>query len=279
MTDNIFYLFFYDSPLKDLLLGEIALKYPELHLSFSNKSFISMKGPSGFEEKLKKNPIIFAKRQALFLSKEQTEPTNSSFIRVSENQFWLYQTIETPIDTYDLQSVELPKEAPARAYLKIQEAHSLFNLDFKNGQIAVEIGSAPGGISYYLLKQGMKLYCIDPAKMEPALAQNFPTNFRHIMRSVFDVDRRDLYKDCNWLISDLNLEGRLNIEQSKRIMDYYPELQGAFLTIKTPKISDLNKIPLWIKFFEPDYEVTAFHLPSHRREIGFMIKPLKKNLP
>jgi 23S rRNA (cytidine2498-2'-O)-methyltransferase len=54
--------------------------------------------------------------------------------------------------------VLLPSDAPSRAYLKIEEALRWSGVNMKGGDTAVEIGSAPGGACYSLLKRGLYIY-------------------------------------------------------------------------------------------------------------------------
>ncbi|MFG1499109.1 SAM-dependent methyltransferase [Halobacteriovorax sp. XZX-3] len=274
---NTFYLFFYHPKLKDLLLEEIKLKHPKLHLSFSNKEFVSMKGPDNYETQLIKKPVAFARRQATFIDKYNEIPLDGEYIRVGENQFWHFDTIITPVDTFSLTESEISDEVPARAYHKACQAFRLYKEEISAQDQIVEIGSAPGGISYYVLEKGAKLVSVDPALMDPIISEKFGDQFSHIKKSVFDVTRAQLPKHCDWLISDLNLNGDLNTNQSRRIMDFYKNIKGAFLTIKTPVINDLKKVDDWIKVFTADkkYEVSVCHLPSHRREIGMFIRPRK----
>lgn len=273
---NAFYLFFYHPKLKDLLLEEIKLKHPELHLSFSNKEFVSMKGPKDYEAQLVSRPVVFARRQATFIDKYIQAPIEGEYATVGENQFWHFETIKTPIDTFSLEESEIcEEEVPARAYHKACQAFRLFDEVITANDQVVEIGSAPGGISYYVLEKGAKLVSVDPALMSPLIESKFGEQFSHIKKSVFDVTRAQLPKHCDWLISDLNLNGDLNTNQSRRIMDFYENIKGAFLTIKTPVTNDLKKVDEWIKVFTDDkkYEVSVCHLPSHRREIGMFIRP------
>lgn len=259
-----FYLFFIHPQLKDLLLEELKRRHSKLSLSFSNKEFLSMKGPEGYEVHLEKNPLVFAKRMGIFLDKS-ADPGEYA-VRVKEGEYWNYELIRTPCDTYDIVESPKPEGAPARAWHKIDEACKHFDWKIKAGEIVIEIGSAPGGISYYLLDKGAELYAVDPAKMDPSLK-----GFKHIQRSIFDVDRRDLPTHCDWLISDLNLSGDLNVVQCARIAAYYSKLKGGFLTIKTPQDFDVKHMKKWAKSFE-NFETTLFHLPSHRREIGLFFR-------
>ncbi len=266
-----FYLFFYDSNLKDLLLEELRLFFPELKLSFSNKEFISMKGDASYLQKLKERPLIYAKRMALFLEKKEDISENLSGVLVGE-QYWIYQTIDHPCDTFDLNEVPLPERAPSRAYHKMEQAVRLFGLKLETGQQVVEIGSAPGGISYYLMELGLKLTTIDPASFDEYVSSQYPELFCHVQKSIFDVSKRDLPSHCDWVVSDLNLAGELNTAQSLRIMKLFPKLKGAFLTVKTPKTSDVAKIGAWTNALRANYRrVYVFHLPAHRREIGVLI--------
>lgn len=267
-----YYLFFYDPQIKALLLKELHLYHPQLKLSFSNKEFLSMKGPENYSEKLKKVPVIYAKRMGLFLEKK--DELVSSSIEVRPGEFWHYEIIPSKIDTYSLPIIDKPELAPARAWHKMQEAHSLFQLNIVKDQTVVEIGSAPGGISFYLLNIGVNLIAIDPAKMDFSLKKNYPELLTHLRKSVFDVDRRHLPKNVDWLISDLNLMGDLNLSQCRRLVDYYSNFKGGFFTIKTPEPRDVKHFENWKKLFI-DFNVTLFHLPSHRREIGMVITPKK----
>lgn len=223
-----------------------------------------MKGPADYGGDLARNPLIFSRRMALFVEKT-TEPTLNS-LKIKENEFWSYQVISSPCDTFDLKSEERPPLAPSRAWHKIQEASVFFDWKLQKDQIVIEIGSAPGGISYFLIQKGVKLFAIDPAEMDPGIK-----GFKHIKESVFDVQKRDLPKHCDWIVSDLNLKGELNLEQSKRIADFYPMLKGGFLTIKTPKEFDVKHMKKWSDVFK-DFETSLVHLPAHRKEIGLFFK-------
>ncbi len=259
-----FYLFFIHPDLKDLLIEELKRKHPKLNLSFSNKEFLSMKGPEGYEKFLKKHPLIFAKRMAIFLGKGK-EPKGLS-LKLKTDEFWYYKTIKTHCDTYDLPLAERPEKAPARAWHKIQEACNHFDWKIKKGDSVIEIGSAPGGISYFILEQGAKLTAIDPAEMSKDLE-----GFTHIKESIFEVKKKQLPRRCDWLISDLNLKGDLNIKQCRWIADQYPELKGGFITIKTPKDFDVKHMRKWADEFN-EFNTFLIHLPSHKREIGLFFK-------
>ncbi len=257
-----FYLFFIHPKLKDLLLSELEIYHPELKLSFSNKEFISMKGPENYSSRLRKRPVVFSRKMAIFSHKSVAAEGESVSVG---KEHWVYKTIKTYSDTFDLSISDLPKDAPARAWHKVDEFVRHFKIDLLKNQNIIEIGSAPGGISFYLLKIGVQLVSIDPAQMNPLI--NTFNNFKHIQKSVFDVTAEELPVQCDWLVSDLNLNGDLNTNQCKRLAKMYPNLKGGFITIKTPDQNELKKFDKWVKIFS-DYKTVLIHLPSHRKEIG-----------
>lgn len=232
-----------------------------------------MKGTKADFDNFHKIQIIYALRIGLFNNKSETPTESLASVSVKESEFWNYEIIKTKFDFLDhYPSPPHPPEAPARAYSKILEAQELTSLSIKNGHSVVEIGSAPGGISYYLLNHEVSLTAIDPAEMDEDLTDKYPNTFKHLKMSIFDIERSHLPKNIDWVVSDLNLNGDLNVNQSFKVMNYYPKLKGAFLTLKTPNPNDLEKINDWKKVFIKKYRVEVMNLPSHKKEIGFVLR-------
>ena len=259
--------------MKQHLLRELELKFPNFNLSYSNSRFISMKCTRDDIASLSSKKVIYSLRVARFVQKLSDISSARSFEKVKDGEYWEYETIEFQHDFLrSYPPPEPPEEAPARAYGKVEEAHRLFQLELFANQSVIEIGSAPGGITYYLLNLGLQVLSIDPANMDTKLTEDFPNQFTHLKNSIFDIKKKHLPKEAHWLVSDLNLDGKLNIDQSVRIMKMYPKMRGAFLTLKTPKTEDVKRIDSWIKKVPKDYKVEVCNLPSHRKEVGFIIQ-------
>lgn len=234
-----------------------------------------MKGKASDLALLKKSQIIFTLQVGLFKDKSEFPRDNNKTIKVKANEYWNYELIDNKFDFLIMYpSPPHPTEAPARAYSKILEAQKTTSLAIKKGDSVVEIGSAPGGISYYLLNLGTSLTAIDPAEMDPSLNLNYSKNFNHLKMSIFDVERKHLPHKVDWVISDLNLNGDLNVNQSIKVIRYYPELKGAFLTIKIPNPEDIKKINDWKKLFSRKFQIEVMNLPAHKKEIGFVLKKI-----
>jgi 23S rRNA (cytidine2498-2'-O)-methyltransferase len=63
--------------------------------------------------------------------------------------------------------IDVPGDAPSRAYAKIEEAIARFELDVRPGERALELGAAPGGACYALLRRGVHVTGVDPGEMDP----------------------------------------------------------------------------------------------------------------
>lgn len=276
MTSYI--LFFPYLGLKEFLLKEIEIYYPTLKLSFSNQEFLSFKMTEGHEiktlKKLNSRGIVFSRGFAEFSHKSKEDGSVDKRLKLEQKdgtiEYWHHRGIistkfNRPID------IELPENAPARAYLKVAEFNQLSPVKIEKGHKIIEVGSAPGGISLYLLELGCHLISIDPAEMAPLLKETYPNNFTHLKKSIFDITQKNLPENCDWLISDLNLKGAVNIKQIQRLMRYYPQLKGAFLTVKTPKVEDMKLLSDAKLGWPEGFESEVFHLPSHRKEIGLIV--------
>ena len=56
--------------------------------------------------------------------------------------------------------------SPSRSYLKLYEAVSRMPTRPMHGQTAVDLGAAPGGWTYYLLKQGCQVTAVDNGSLK-----------------------------------------------------------------------------------------------------------------
>lgn len=133
----------------------------------------------------------------------------------------------------------------SRAYFKIREAVSWAGLDMRPGQTCVEIGSAPGGSCQWLLEQDLKVIGIDPAEIDPLVA-NHP-KFKHVRRRGREVKRHEL-KNCDWLLSDANLPPNYVLDTIEDLVRHpLIKPQGLVLTLKLPDTKLLEHWNSWTK--------------------------------
>lgn len=190
-------------------------------------------------------------------------------IVVVEDDSWWLGVHKHTIDHPPSPTVPVhPPEAPSRAYLKVEEAIRWFDLRLREGDVAVELGSAPGGVVYALLARGLKVTGVDPGDMAPVVKAN--KRFTHLAMSAFDIRENNLPKRVDWLLLDMNTEPELGL----RAVDHVFRLgrtptYGVVLTLKLNQPSFSSRIPELVHRVRSKgfAKVYAKQLTANRREI------------
>jgi 23S rRNA (cytidine2498-2'-O)-methyltransferase len=136
---------------------------------------------------------------------------------------------------------QLPADAVSRAWLKMHEAVLWSGFVLKAGEQCVEVGSAPGGASQFLLSRGLEVIGIDPAMMDPAVLGD--PHFRHIRKRAKEVPRKE-FVGIDWLTSDVNLPPNYTLDAVGAIIKHPGvRLKGMLLTLKLVDWSLADDIP------------------------------------
>lgn len=169
--------------------------------------------------------------------------------------------------------IELPPEAPSRAYLKIEEAIAAFALPVVEGHTALELGAAPGGAVYALLRRGVHVVAVDPAALDPGvLAYEGPGGARtqHLKLAAGDVPLDQLPPSIDWLLLDVHLAPGVALRAASRFASHYKKtLLGAVFTLKLNDWSFADRIDTYLAqarelgLVEPRTK----QLTSHRQEL------------
>jgi 23S rRNA (cytidine2498-2'-O)-methyltransferase len=170
-----------------------------------------------------------------------------------------------------------PPEAPSRAWCKLEEALGWGELAPAPGEIAVEIGAAPGGASYALLTRGLDVYGIDPGAMHPAVlgyAGPHRNRFIHLRMPAAEVPRRALPRRYQWLLLDVNLAPMIALRYAERFVALaHGGLRGAILTLKLHDdgiVADLPRLRARIATLGAAH-LRVTQLPSHRHEVAAIL--------
>ena len=167
--------------------------------------------------------------------------------------------------------VALPPDAPSRAYAKIEEAIEWSGMDIAAGQVAVEIGAAPGGSVLALLERGLEVTAIDPAAMDPRVLEYRGTRgnrCRHLQQTAGTVQRDALPARVDWLLSDANLAPPIALRTVERLAGMLRP-RGVVLTLK---LNDEHMRAQLADFVARVGRLglgpaRAAQLPSHRHEV------------
>jgi 23S rRNA (cytidine2498-2'-O)-methyltransferase len=169
--------------------------------------------------------------------------------------------------------VAIPPHAPSRAWAKIEEAIRWSGLVPKPGEVAVEIGSAPGGASLALLERGLHVHGVDPGAMDPrvlAYVGATGNTFKHHAVPAAEVAKKDLPRTYEWLASDVNLAPMIALKYVERFVALaHGGLRGAFITLKLNDDGVFEALPRLATRIAKlgAARVRYTQLPSHRSEI------------
>lgn len=169
--------------------------------------------------------------------------------------------------------IELPEHAPSRAYLKLAQALEWSRAPLRAGDMALEIGAAPGGATYALLERGVSVLGVDPGDMDPSvlvMVGPHDARLQHIKAPVGGLQREQLPARVEWLLLDVNLAPQVALRSIQRLVPpLRKHLLGMFLTLKLNDWSTADTIP---RFLAQARELgleqpRAVQLPAHRQEV------------
>ncbi len=174
----------------------------------------------------------------------------------------------------------LPEQSPSRAWYKLEEMVLWSKAPLRAGDIALEVGSAPGGMSYAMLERGLSVIGIDPGQMAENVLSH--PRYRHIAEPVNAVRRESLPESIQWMLLDMNVKPDVSLFAVDRLVSRAgPDLMGVLLTVKLNDWKYAREIPHMIKHVEAMglRDIRVGQLAYHRREIaivGFTRKGLMR---
>jgi 23S rRNA (cytidine2498-2'-O)-methyltransferase len=169
--------------------------------------------------------------------------------------------------------LSVPSDTPSRAFAKIEEAISAFDLPVRAGDTALELGAAPGGAAYALLRRGVSVVAVDPASMDPRLFEYpAPSGARltHLDVTMAQLRREMLPRRVEWLLLDVHLAPQVALRAARKVAAWLREtLVGAVLTLKLNDWSLADRLQSFLaqarEMGLP--EPRAKQLLSHRQEL------------
>lgn len=171
-----------------------------------------------------------------------------------------------------VQPIEPKHEPISRAYYKAAEAITWSGFDLQPGDLCVEVGSAPGGACGRLLELGMRVIGIDPAEMDPRIADH--PRFRHLRARAGDLPRKE-YRGAKWLLVDSNVKPEKTLVAVGNIVRHREcTLRGLLITMKIGDYDQVESIQHWresIRSWQAK-SVRIRQLARNKREVCFAIE-------
>lgn len=213
------------------------------------------------------------------LNKPLTSPTKCLHLyQIKENHFVTGLTLQTDFQSPAVGAKtinSIPELCPSRAYLKLAQLHSHYNFKWKLADIVLELGASPGGITTFLLEQGLEVHAVDSAPLKITHPK-----LKIIIDSVQRITPEDLASNTKWIMSDLNLNPEQVIREIIRLGSHLNSLEGLIITIKLPKIEMIKKLELYLKLLRDNFKTMKFSLfqvPSHKQETHIVGTILRQN--
>lgn len=166
---------------------------------------------------------------------------------------------------------EPPEQTPSRAWRKLEELVAWSGAPLKAGELALELGCAPGGATVALLDRGLRVDGVDPQEM--ALPERLSAApFVHHKAPIEAIPRDDLPDGVAWIIVDLSVAAPVALRALQRLVKRYrsSSLRGVLLTLKLnewslaeqqekfrARLAEMGLVPIG-----PAY------MPSMRQELG-----------
>jgi 23S rRNA (cytidine2498-2'-O)-methyltransferase len=164
--------------------------------------------------------------------------------------------------------VVVPDDAPSRAYAKIEEAIAWAELAVAPGQVALEIGAAPGGAALALARRGLEVWAVDTGALARQVAA-LPS-IHHLAKKVGALRWEELPARIDWLLVDVNLAPQVALHEVRRLMPrLVGTLRGAVFTLKLNDWAFVAELPALVDRIRQMglADVRLRHLPSNRREV------------
>jgi len=193
--------------------------------------------------------------------------------------------------------LKFPSQSPSRSTLKLDEAFLYFipkeewDSRLTSGMIAVDLGAAPGGWTYQLVRRGMMVTSIDNGPMAESLMETGQVKHRMVDGFKYLPAKHEIY----WLVRETKKREKVNIpdqtpvdwlvcdmvEKPKRVVDlvikWFSEgyCREAIINLKLPmakKYDTVKELLDQLKTALPNCYYEAKHLYYDRDEITVLIK-------
>lgn len=170
-----------------------------------------------------------------------------------------------------VQPIDPQYEPVSRAYYKAAEAIVWSGFDVQPGDLAVEIGSAPGGACGRLLELGCNVIGIDPAEMDPRIAQH--PRFRHIQARGGDLPRRE-FRGAKWMLVDSNVKpDQTLVTVGNIVTNRQSDFRGLLITLKIGDYESVASIDRWrntVASWKPE-KIEIRQLARNKCEVCFAV--------
>jgi len=160
-----------------------------------------------------------------------------------------------------------PPEAPSRVWYKLEEALWWSGATIGPRDVVLDLGCAPGGGSWAMLRRGARVVGVDPAEVAPEVLGE--PGFEHRAIGFEAVDPASVAPETTWVVFDINLSPMLTLKHLRRLLTGLTGVHSAFVTLKMNRPQHLGKVPWMLEQLQRAgfTELRVTQLFYNRREI------------
>jgi hypothetical protein len=179
-------------------------------------------------------------------------------VELAPDEFWIGLHLHGPFLSPDPGgdgALAMVADSPSRAWLKLEEATRFFGLEFAAEDLVVELGCAPGGVVLALLRRGVPVIGVDPAKMADVVMEHAVSErgeglpnqawFYHCRKPAALASKRDLGAGVKWFMSDMNQSPTVVLKECARFCKMAPTIRRVLITLKLTDLSQISDRKQW----------------------------------
>lgn len=129
-----------------------------------------------------------------------TQPAIGSWTLVDENLILASPHCSSSFPHGEVYFQENKIEPPSRAYLKLWELFTLYQILPSPGDLCLDLGSSPGGWTWVLDKMQCQVISVDKAPLDAGLLKS--TRVKYLNRSAFSITPDEI-GPIDWLFADI----------------------------------------------------------------------------
>ncbi len=186
---------------------------------------------------------------------------NPAFTLFSDTQMALCAAPSEEVPGGDWLFEEDREGPPSRAYLKLWEWAWRTSRLPRAGQTALDLGASPGGWTWVLAKNGLKVHAFDRSPLELNVTKNISSRIHFEKGDAFAVTPESA-PACEWVFCDVIAEPKRTVELIEK---WLPSSAGLVFTVKFKGGTDFDAIEHLAKI--PGGKIR--HLNVNKHEVTF----------
>ncbi len=160
-------------------------------------------------------------------------------------------------------------EMVSRAEFKLLEAIEVFGLEMPRGGLAMDLGASPGGWTRVLLEKGMSVVAVDPARLDPRIADDPRVTHERCLAQAY-LGRAPMF---DVIVNDMKMDVADSVQVMVAVKGKLQKGGLGVITLKLAKDGFVKQAKEGIALLRREYNVVgARQLFHNRSEVTVALK-------